>query len=124
MTHFTCLAAGKMGFYICQELLGRSTMTQFTFLAARKMEIPYLDSTNYAASVQEQHNEFISRFPEIRRDKIKVKLLAHPFRLAVGHRPDYCQMELIELQADMDTKRGYSENSLVDFYMQNKLSTS
>ena len=25
-------------------------------------------------------------------------------------------MELIELQADMDTKRKYSENSLVDFY--------
>ena len=29
---------------------------------------------------------------------------------------DDFQMELIELQADMETKRKYSENSLVDFY--------
>ena len=30
--------------------------------------------------------------------------------------PYDCQMELIELQANMVTKRGYSENSLVDVY--------
>ena len=46
-------------------------------------------------------------------DEIKVKLFAHPFDLAVEDSRDICQMELI---ADMDTKRGYSENSLVDFY--------
>ena len=43
-------------------------------------------------------------------------LFAHPFGLAVEDSADYCQMELIELQADMDTKRGYPENSLLDFY--------
>ena len=30
--------------------------------------------------------------------------------------PEDCQMELIKRQADMNTKRKYSENSLVDFY--------
>ena len=30
--------------------------------------------------------------------------------------PDDFQMELIELEADMETKSKYSENSLVDFY--------
>ena len=30
--------------------------------------------------------------------------------------PDNSQMELIEVQADMDAKRGYSENSLVGSY--------
>ena len=29
---------------------------------------------------------------------------------------DDCEMELIDLQADMDTKREYSENSLQDFH--------
>ena len=30
--------------------------------------------------------------------------------------PDDCIMELIELQADMDIKRGYSEHFVVDIY--------
>ena len=50
------------------------------------------------------------------KNEIKLKLLAQPFDLAVEDCPDDCQMELIELQADMETKRKYSENSLVDFY--------
>ena len=41
-------------------------------------------------------------------DEIKVKLSAHPFHLVVDDSPDDCQMELIEVQADMDTKWGYS----------------
>ena len=36
--------------------------------------------------------------------------------LPVEDSPDDCQIELIALQSDMDTKRGYSDNSLVDFY--------
>ena len=80
------------------------------------MELPDLDSTNYAASVQKLCDEFTSRFPEFRRDEIKVGLSAHHFDLAVEDSPDDSQMELIELQADMDIKRGYSEDSLVDFY--------
>ena len=91
-------------------------LTHFTCLAARKMEFPDLDSTNYAASVQKLRGEFTSWRPEHRRDEIKVKLFAHPFYLAVEDSPDDCQMDLNELQGDMDTKRGYSENSLVDFY--------
>ena len=80
------------------------------------MEFPDLDSINYAASVEKLHDEFTSSFPEYRRDDIKAKLFAHPFDLAVEDSPYDCQMKFIELQPDMDTKRGYSENSLVDFY--------
>ena len=87
-----------------------------TCLSARKMEFPDLDLTCYAASVQKLCDEFTSSFPEYRRDDIKVKLFAHPFDLAVEDCPDDCQMKLIELQADMDTKRGYFENSFVDVY--------
>jgi len=43
-------------------------------------------------------------------------LFAQPFDLGVEDCPDDFQMELIELQANMETKRTYSENSLVDFY--------
>ena len=49
-------------------------------------------------------------------DEMRLKLSAHPFDLAVKGCPDDCRIELIELQADMDTKRRYSENSLVDFF--------
>ena len=73
-----------------------------------------LDFTNYPASAQKLYDEFTSKFPEFRRDEIKVKLFAHPFDLAMEDSPDDCQMELIELQANMDTKRRYSKNSLVD----------
>ena len=67
------------------------------------------------SSVRKLCNELTSRFPELRRDEVKVKLFDYPFYLAVEVSPVDCQMELIELQADMDIKRGYSENSLVDF---------
>ena len=106
-------------------------------LAARKMKFPELDSTNYAASVQKLRDEFTSRFQEFRQDDIKVKLFAHPFDLAVENSPDNCQMELIELQADMDTKRDilkivwwtYTNSMFVELFqiyliMQEKLSPS
>ena len=47
---------------------------------------------------------------------MRLKLFALPIDLAVEDSPVDYQMELIELQADMDTKRGYSENSLEDFH--------
>ena len=80
------------------------------------MEFHDLHSTNYAACIQKLCNELTSIFPEFRRDEIEVNLFAHQFDLAVEGSPDDCQMELIDLQADMDTKRGYSGNRLVDFY--------
>ena len=43
-------------------------------------------------------------------------MFAQPFDLVVEDSLDDFQMELIEQQADMETKRKYSENSLVDFY--------
>ena len=98
-----------------QVQFGRATLTHFTCLAARKMEFPDLDSNNYAASVAKQRDEFTIRFPEFRQDEIKVNLFARPFDLAVEDCPDDSQMELIELQADIDTKRGYSDNNLVAF---------
>ena len=47
---------------------------------------------------------FTSRFHEFRPDEIRIKLFAHAFDLAVDDSPDDCQIEHIELQADMDTK--------------------
>ena len=92
-------------FELFQVQLGRATLTHLTCLAAMKMEFPDLDSTSYVASVQKLRYEFTCRFPEIRRDEIKVQLFAHPFHLAVEDSPDDCQMEIIELQTDIDTKR-------------------
>jgi len=43
-------------------------------------------------------------------------LFAQPFDLGVEDCPDDLQMELVELQAGMEAKTKYSENSLVDFY--------
>ena len=48
--------------------------------------------------------ELANRFPDFRQNKIKLKLFAQPFELAVEDSPEDCQMELIERQADMDTK--------------------
>ena len=79
--------------------MDRATLDHFTCPAARKMDLD-LDSSNYAASVQKLRDEFTRRLPDFRRDEIEVKLFAHPFDLAVDS-----QMKLIELQADMDTKR-------------------
>ena len=42
-------------------------------------------------------------------------LNAHHFDLILKDSHDECQMEFIELQADVCTQRGYSENILVDF---------
>ena len=78
-----------------QVQLGRATLTNFTYLAARRMEFPDLDSTNYVESAQKLHDDFTSRFPEFRHDEMKVNLLTHPFDLAVEDSPDDCQMELI-----------------------------
>ena len=44
------------------------------------------------------------------------KLFTQLFYLIDEDSPEHCQMELIEQQADMGTKRKYSENSLLDFY--------
>ena len=90
---------------LLQANLGRATLSYFTCLAARKAEFSDLDSTNYAAENQKLRDEFTSRYPEFKRDEIKVKLFANPFDLAVDDSPDNCQMKLIESQAEMDTKR-------------------
>ena len=92
-----------------QFQLSRDTLIHLACLAAWKMEILDLDSTNYSASVQKLHDEFTSRLPEFRRDGIKAKLFAQPFELKVDDSPDDCLIEQIELQADMDPKRRYSE---------------
>ena len=99
-----------------QVQFGTAMLTYCMCLAARKMEFPHLDSSNYAASVQKLRDDFTSWFPEFRQDEMNVKFFAQPFDLAVEDSPDDCQMELIELQADIDIKRGYPENSLADFY--------
>ena len=84
--------------------------------ATRKLEFPHLDCTKHWASIQKLYDEFANKFPDFKQNKIKLKLFAQPFDLAVEDSLEDCQMELIELQANMDTERKYSENSLVDFY--------
>ena len=103
---FLHISAFEKKFEQFQVQLSRATLTHFTYLASKKMQFPDLDSTKYAASVLKLRDDFTSRFPEFRGDDINVKLSPHPIYLVVEDSPDNCQMELIELQADMDTKRG------------------
>ena len=84
--------------------MSRVTLTLLTCLAVGKMEFPDLDSTKYSESVQKLCDEFTSIMPEFRQDENKAKLSAHPFDLAVEDSPDDCQMELIDLQAYIDTR--------------------
>ena len=92
-----------------QVHLSRATLTHFIRLATGKREFPDLNFTKYGASVQNLCDEFASRFPNFRQNKIKLKLFAQLFDLTVEDCPGDCQMEPIELQADIDTKRKYSE---------------
>ena len=110
---FEHICAFEKKLELFQVQLSRATLTHFMCFATRKLEFPDLD----CSSVQRLHDEFESRFPGFRQNKIKLKLFAQPLDLAVEDSPDDCQMELIELLADMDTKRKYFENSLVDFYL-------
>lgn len=99
-----------------QAQLSRGTLTHFTCLFTRKLEYPDLDCTNYAGCVQKLRDELANRYPNFRQNEIKLKLFAQPFDLSVKDCLNNCQMELIELQANMDIKRKYQESSLVDFY--------
>ncbi|XP_076373036.1 general transcription factor II-I repeat domain-containing protein 2B-like [Tachypleus tridentatus] len=113
---FEHICAFEKKLELFQVQLRRAILTHFTCLATRKLEFPNLDCTKYGTSVQKLRDEFANRFPDFRQTEIRLKLFAQPFDLAVEDSPDDCQMELIELQADMDTKRKFSENSLLDFY--------
>ena len=113
---FEHICAFDEKFKLLHVQMGRATLTNFTCLAVKKKELHDLCFTNYAASAQELRDELTSRFPKFRWYEIKAKSFAHPLDLAVEDSPDDCQMELIELWAEVDNKRGYSENSLVIFY--------
>ena len=99
-----------------QVQLNRGILTHFKCFTTRKLKFSHLNRTNYDASVQKLREEFANRFRDFRREKIRLKLFAHPFDLEVEDCPDDCQMELIELQVGMENKMKYSENSLEDFY--------
>ena len=113
---FEHICAFEKKLELFQVQLSRAILTHFMCFATRKLEFPYLDCTKYGACVQKLHDEFAKRFTDFRQNKIKQKLFDQTFDLAVEDSPEDCKMELIELQADMDTNRKYSENSLVDFY--------
>ena len=113
---FEHICAFEKKLELFQVQLNRTKLTHFMCLATRKLGFRDLDCTKYGASVQKLCDEFANRFADFRQNKIKLKLLAQPFDLAVEDSPVDCQMELIELQADINTKRKYSGNSLVDFY--------
>ena len=97
-------------FELFQFQLGRATLTHFAFFAVGKWNFLIFISLSMQQVIKSDVMSW-SRIPEIRRYEIKVKLFVHPFDLAVEVSPDDCQMELIEPQADMDTKMGYSNNS-------------
>ena len=113
---FEHICASEKKLKLFQIQLSRATLTHFTCLATRKQEFPDLDCTNYGTNEQKLSDEFANRFTDFRQNEIKLKLFAQPFDLVEGDCPDDFQMELIELQADMEIKGRYSENSLVDFY--------
>ena len=113
---FEHICAFEKKLELFQVQLSRATLTHFTCLATRKQEFSDLDCTNYGTSVQKLRDEFANRFTDFRKNEIKLKLFAQPFDLVVEDCPDDFQIELIELQADMEIKRKYSESSLVDFY--------
>ena len=92
-----------------QIQLSKATLTHFMCLATRKLGFPDLDCTNYGARVEKLRNEFANRFSDFRQNEIKLILFAQTFDLGVEDCPDDCQMELIDLQADMKTKMKYSE---------------
>ena len=69
---FKHICAFEKKLELFQVQLGRATLAHFTCLAVRKMEFLDLDSINYAASVKKLRDELTSRFPEYRRDEIKV----------------------------------------------------
>ena len=113
---FEHICAFEKKLELFQVQLSRATLKHFTCLATRKLEFLDVNCTNYGTSVHKLRDEFANRFTDFRQNEIKLKLFAQPFDLLVEGCPDDFQTELIELQADVETKRKYSENSLVDFY--------
>ena len=99
-----------------QVQLRRATLMHLPCLATSKLEFLDLDCTKYGAGVEKLRNEFANRFSDFRQNEIKLTLFAQTFDLEVEDCPDDYQMEFIDLQADMETIRKYSENSIVDFY--------
>ena len=72
---------------------------------------PDLDCSNY---MEKCRKTACKQVYKSRTNEVKLKLFAQPFDLEDS--PDDFQVELIELQGDMETKRNYSKNSLTDFY--------
>ena len=114
MFQHICAFEKKLELFLVQ--LSRGILRHFKCLTRRKLEFSDLNCTTYGASVQKLREEFANRFRDFRREKIRLKLFAHPFDLEVEDCPDDCQIELIELQVDMENKMKYFGNSLEDFY--------
>ena len=66
-----------------QVQLSRGILVHFNCLTTRKLEFPDLSCTNYGATVEKLREEFANRFRDFRREKIRLKLFAHPFDLEV-----------------------------------------
>ena len=49
-----------------------------------------MSCTKYGDSVKKLHDEFANRFPDFRQNKMKLKLFAQPFDLAVEDSPEEC----------------------------------
>ncbi|CAI9733790.1 Hypothetical predicted protein [Octopus vulgaris] len=93
--------------------LSRTSLIHFPSPAVRKAEMPDLDCSKYAESVGKLCAEFTSRFVDFRKYESEFKLFSQLFDLVPEDSLDWCQMELIDLQSDMNSRRAYDSNDLV-----------
>ena len=87
---FEHICAFEKKLELFQVQFRRATLTHFMCLVTRKLEFPDLDCTKYGARVQKLRDEFANRFPNFRQNKIKLKLFAQSFDLAVEDSPEDC----------------------------------
>ena len=92
-----------------QIQLGKTSLAHFPCLETRKAEILYINCVKLCAG-------FTNQFADFRKCEMEFKLFSQPFEIAAEDSPDCYQMELIDLQSDMDLKRAYGDNNLVNFY--------
>ena len=65
---------------------------------------------------QIQKNKIILLLIDFRKYKPEFKLFSVPFDMSVEECPNFCQLELLDLQSDMNLKNAYQNNDLLTFY--------
>ena len=73
---FEHICAFEKKLELFQVQLSRATLSHFRCLATGKLEFLDLDCTKYRARVQKLRNEFANRFSDFRQNEIKLTLFA------------------------------------------------